>query len=220
MIEIKYKIKSRLGVFETKDFYTNIKGEIYFFEEEIGYIEAERTNADHMFDCNFTLGQVFGLDDSEMQQMSCFFNKEGNWKKSLDKDYDPEEDAFMLKSLYLYSPFRGVGIGTYALRDIIKIFGKQCGYLIGEAKPLQFFNGTTEINGYDKLEQDRKKALKSLLKYYKKLGFKQYEKTSKIYFNLNNIGDFDAILEEFPLVFDELNKRAKKLRAAKEKEST
>ena len=179
-IKIKYNIETKSDVFGAEDFYSVIKGNVRLEDYEsqnIGILKAELLNLDLMEyeGCDFQT--LFLSDDWEMQQFSVLFTKNGNWKIGYYGG-----NLLIIKIVQVYGSFLGLGIGAYMIRDLIRLFCRW-GLVLGYVQPLQIFGPIHKdpVLGLDTFKMDDYAAFEQLLKYYIRIGFKRFSKSSVIY---------------------------------------
>lgn len=213
MIEIDYSVGS--GLYDEKIF-TEIKGRFSYENDDgkniIGHLNGKRLNVDLLDFSGFSIKDELKADIYETAPFAVLFDKNGDWKEDLCEGYSPCNDILILDFFSITSPFRGLNIGSFCFRNFLIIFGQNCGFVVGKMEPLQFtHNHESETLRLDKFEQDPQKAYKKLLKYYKKLGFKQYKNTDIIYINPYVTNDLDYI-EMINLDYDDMNRRVNELK--------
>lgn len=88
----------------------------------------------------------------------------------------------ILERILILPKYRGFGIGAKLIKDIYMNFGSACGLFVVQPFPLQLEHPGAlrdsalewrEKMNYELLEQDEKKAMRSIKAYYKKVGFVQ-----------------------------------------------
>lgn len=135
---------------------------------------------------SYSLYEIFDHSQSAMHLGNMIYDWEN--EDFIEKYEKETEEIFNSNILYIdrieiLPKFRGYGLGKYVIKDIIWRFFSCCGIIALKAYPLQLELYTPlgcddqwrQSMKYDTFEQNRKKAEKSLFKYYQSIGFKKFD---------------------------------------------
>ena len=136
-------------------------------------------------DDNFDIFQIFDSDSYTMRigdEIYDFNNgdiKEDLQRKLFGDDFMVNPNICIFERLTILPEYRGLGIATKFIKDNFFFFNTACGLIVMQPFPLQFEAENTIAKcsdferqmEYDQMEKDEKKARKSLINFYKKVGF-------------------------------------------------
>ena len=171
------------------DFEVYLTDESGYLEEQVGKGKISQILFSLAMDCDFPLIDVMDATHSICQMSGVLF--EWDEEKDLwDKietffNYEPlaNYDIFFLETLEVIEKYRGKGIGTKIINNLIERFYSSCGLWVLKAYPMQHdISIKSEIEEkmsdwnkqmeYPKMELDFEKAQHQLFNYYEKIGFK------------------------------------------------
>ena len=190
-IKFRYQFCSFLGPLE---------GERYIQEIFVDIIKTDDSDEDvqiigkariiimllsQAMDDNFDIFQIFDSDSYTMrigEEIYDFDNcdiKEDLRRKLFVNDCMLNSNICIFERLTILPEYRGLGIATKFIKDNFFFFNTACGLIVMQPFPLQFEAESTIAKcsdferqmGYDQMEKDEDKARKSLINFYKKVGF-------------------------------------------------
>ena len=136
-------------------------------------------------DDNFDIFQIFDSDSYTMrigEEIYDFDNgdiKEDLQRKLFGDDFMCNPNICIFERLTILPEYRGLGIAAKFIKDNFFFFNTAWGLIVMQPFPLQFEAEGTLAKcsdferwmGYDQMEKDENKARKSLINFYKKVGF-------------------------------------------------
>ena len=190
-IKFKYQFCSFLGPMEGERYVQEIFVDIIKTDDGdndvqiIGKAKIVIMLLSQALDDNFDIFQIFDSDSYTMrigEEIYDFDNgdiKEDLRKKLFGNKYMINSNICIFERLTILPEYRGLGIAAKFIKDNFFFFSSACGLIVMQPFPLQFEAESTLAKcsdferkmGYDQMEKDEKKARKSLINFYKKVGF-------------------------------------------------
>lgn len=170
------------------DFEVYLTDETGHLQEQVGKGKISQILFSLAMDCGFPLNDVMDATHSINQMSGVLFEWDEDkdfWDK-IDSyfDFNPLEnyDVLFLETIEVIAKYRGKGLGTKIINNLIERFYSSCGLWVLKAFPMQHDIGITsekEENWsdwnrkmeYPQMEIDFEKAQYLLFNYYKKRGF-------------------------------------------------
>ena len=136
-------------------------------------------------DDGYDIYDVFDTDSYTMRigdEIYDFENddiKEDLGRQLFGDDYMANPNICIFERLTILPEYRGLGIAAKFIKDNFFFFNTACGLIVMQPFPLQFEAEGTHAKcsdferqmEYDQMEKDENKARKSLINFYKKVGF-------------------------------------------------
>lgn len=191
IIEFQYQFCSFLGPIEGERYVQNIFVDIVKTDDSgndaqiIGKASIKIMLLSQALDDNFDIFQIFDSDSYTMHIGSTIYDfdngdiKEDLRKKLFGDDFMINPNICIFERLTILPEYRGLGIAAKFIKDNFFFFSTACGLIVMQPFPLQFEAEGTLAKcsdferrmGYDQMEKDENKARKSLINFYKKVGF-------------------------------------------------
>jgi len=193
---IVFTSHSRLGdPQEPEDCITEFSGKIHVSDEilnkdiEVGRIRGSIVECAKCLNYGFSLFDLFDASSEIDKYMSQVWDYDTmDYSKKINPSEEYLSDTLILEYLYIYPEFNGNGYGLAAIQRTIEHFSMRNNSLVVfEAYPLQFQKDIKDVDNFkkrmnlSKFEEDKNKAIKSLMEYYSSGGFKRIGKTSYMY---------------------------------------
>lgn len=190
-IEFRYQFCSFLGQLEGERYIQEIFVDIIKTDDSgknvqiIGKASIKIMLLSQALDDNFDIFQIFDSDSYTMRigdEIYDFENddiKEDLRRQLFGDDYMANPNICIFERLTILPEYRGLGIAAKFIKDNFFFFSTACGLIVMQPFPLQFeAEGTLAKCSdferqmeYDQMEKDENKARKSLINFYKKVGF-------------------------------------------------
>ena len=190
-IKFRYQFSSFLGPMEGDRYVQKILVDIIKIDESgkevqiIGKADIKILLLSQAFDNNYDIFQIFDSDSYTMrigEKIYDFCNGDINedlQKKLFGDDFMPNPNICIFERLTILPKYRGLGIAAKFIKDNFFFFSTTCGLIVMQPFPLQFESEGTSAKSseferqmeYEQMEKDEKKARKSLINFYKKVGF-------------------------------------------------
>ena len=190
-IKFKYEFESCIGEIEGSRYIQDIKAYIiktdeYGNDEEIiGKGDIKLLLLEQAINDHYSVFEVFDTYEYTMRIGSMIYDfdnceiKEDLQKKLFGDDIMLNPNICIYERMTILPAYRGLGIGTKFVKDKYNFFSSACGLIVMQPYPLQLEavapSGRTdefERNmNFEELEQDSKKAFKSLKDFYKRIGY-------------------------------------------------
>ena len=136
-------------------------------------------------DDNFDIFQIFDSDSYTMHIGSTIYDfdnddiNEDLRRQLFGDDIMINPNICIFERLTILPEYRGLGIAAKFIKDNFFFFSTTCGLIVMQPFPLQFEAECTHTKcsdferqmEYDQMEKDENKARKSLINFYKKVGF-------------------------------------------------
>lgn len=190
-IEFRYQFCSFLGPLEEERYVQNIFVDIIKTDDSgnevqiIGKASIKIMLLSQALDDNFGIFQIFDSDSYTMHIGSTIYDFDnGDINEDLRRqlfgdDFMINPNICIFERLTILPEYRGLGIAAKFIKDNFFFFNTACGLIVMQPFPLQFeAEGTLAKRSdferqmeYDQMEKDENKARKSLINFYKKVGF-------------------------------------------------
>lgn len=190
-IEFRYQFCSFLGPLEEERYVQNIFVDIIKTDDSgnevqiIGKASIKIMLLSQALDDNFDIFQIFDSDSYTMHIGSTIYDFDnGDINEDLRRqlfgdDFMINPNICIFERLTILPEYRGLGIAAKFIKDNFFFFNTACGLIVMQPFPLQFeAEGTLAKRSdferqmeYDQMEKDENKARKSLINFYKKVGF-------------------------------------------------
>ena len=190
-IEFRYQFCSFLGQLEGERYIQEIFVDIVKTDDSgkdvqiIGKASIKIMLLSQALDDNFDIFQIFHSDSYTMRVGEEIYDfrygdiKEDLRRKLFGDDYMTNPNICIFERLTILPEYRGLGIAAKFIKDNFFFFNTACGLIVMQPFPLQFeAEGTLAKCSdferqmeYDQMEKDENKARKSLINFYKKVGF-------------------------------------------------
>ncbi|MBO4805819.1 MAG: hypothetical protein J5554_07235 [Paludibacteraceae bacterium] len=218
-IKFRYQFCSFLGPMEEERYAQKIFVDIVKTDDSgndiqiIGKASIKIMLLSQALDDNFDIFQIFDSDSYTMRIGEEIYDfdlrniKEDLQRKLFGDDIMINPNICIFERMMILPEYRGLGIGAKFVKDRFHYFSTACGLIVMQPFPLQFEPSHTlerdnefeSKMGYDKMEHDSLKAMKSLKDYYKKIGYITVRGYKDLMFLIPNVKNdkLDAIdLEE------------------------
>ncbi len=133
----------------------------------------------------YDIYDVFDADSYTMRIGNMIYDfdnyeiKEDLQRKLFGDDLMINPNICIFERMMILPEYRGLGIGAKFVKDRFHYFNTACGLIVMQPFPLQLEpshalgidNDFESRMGYEELEKDENKAKKSLMNFYKKVGF-------------------------------------------------
>lgn len=190
-IEFRYQFCSFLGPMEGERYIQEIFVDIIKKDDKgkdvqiIGKASVKIILLSQALDDNFDIFQIFDSDSYTMHIGSTIYDfdnediKEDLRRKLFGDDFMINSNICIFERLTILPEYRGLGIAAKFIKDNFFFFNTTCGLIVMQPFPLQFEAESTLAKcsdferqmKYDQMEKDENKARKSLMNFYKKVGF-------------------------------------------------
>lgn len=190
-IEFRYQFCSFLGQLEGERYIQEIFVDIVKTDDSgkdvqiIGKASIKIMLLSQALDDNFDIFQIFDSDSYTMRVGEEIYDfrygdiKEDLRRKLFGDDYMTNPNICIFERLTILPEYRGLGIAAKFIKDNFFFFSTTCGLIVMQPFPLQFEAESTLAKcsdferqmEYDQMEKDENKARKSLINFYKKVGF-------------------------------------------------
>lgn len=190
-IKFRYQFCSSLGPLEGKRYIQEIFVDIVKTDDSgndvqiIGKASIKIILVAQALEDNFDIFQIFDSDSYTMRVGSTIYDFENDdikdelRRKLFGEDYMSNPNICIFERLTILPEYRGLGIAAKFIKDNFFFFSTTCGLIVMQPFPLQFeAEGTLAKCSdferqmkYDQMEKDENKARKSLINFYKKVGF-------------------------------------------------
>lgn len=190
-IEFRYQFCSFLGQLEGERYIQEIFVDIIKTDDSgknvqiIGKASIKIMLLSQALDDNFDIFQIFDSDSYTMRigdEIYDFENddiKEDLRRQLFGDDYMANPNICIFERLTILPEYRGLGIAAKFIKDNFFFFSTACGLIVMQPFPLQFEAEGTHAKcsdferqmEYDQMEKNENKARKSLINFYKKVGF-------------------------------------------------
>lgn len=190
-IIFRYQFCSFLGPMEEERYVQKIFVDIVKTDDSgkdvqiIGKASIKIMLLSQALDDNFDIFQIFDSDSYTMRVGEEIYDfrygdiKEDLRRKLFGDDYMTNPNICIFERLTILPEYRGLGIAAKFIKDNFFFFSTTCGLIVMQPFPLQFeAEGTLAKCSdferqmeYDQMEKDENKARKSLINFYKKVGF-------------------------------------------------
>lgn len=190
-IQFKYEFESYIGEIEGNRYVQDIRASIIKTDEygnnpsiigkgNIKLLLLEQAINDHydifeIFDmCEYTMrigGMIYDFDNCEL--------KEDLRQKLFGYELMLNPNICIFERMTILPEYRGLGIGAKFVKDRYNFFSSACGLIVMQPFPLQLeavgpggrMDEFERNMKFEELEQDTRKATKSLKDYYKRIGY-------------------------------------------------
>lgn len=190
-IKFRYQFCSSLGPLEGERYIQEIFVDIVKTDDSgndvqiIGKASIKIILVAQALENNFDIFQIFDSDSYTMRVGSTIYDFENDdikdelRRKLFGEDYMSNPNICIFERLTILPEYRGLGIAAKFIKDNFFFFSTTCGLIVMQPFPLQFeAEGTLAKCSdferqmkYDQMEKDENKARKSLMNFYKKVGF-------------------------------------------------
>lgn len=190
-IKFRYQFCSSLGPLEGERYIQEIFVDIVKTDDSgndvqiIGKASIKIILVAQALEDNFDIFQIFDSDSYTMRVGSTIYDFENDdikdelRRKLFGEDYMSNPNICIFERLTILPEYRGLGIAAKFIKDNFFFFSTTCGLIVMQPFPLQFeAEGTLAKCSdferqmkYDQMEKDENKARKSLINFYKKVGF-------------------------------------------------
>lgn len=190
-IIFRYQFCSFLGPMEEERYVQKIFVDIVKTDDSgkdvqiIGKASIKIMLLSQALDDNFDIFQIFDSDSYTMRVGEEIYDfrygdiKEDLRRKLFGDDYMTNPNICIFERLTILPEYRGLGIAAKFIKDNFFFFSTTCGLIVMQPFPLQFEAESTLAKcsdferqmEYDQMEKDENKARKSLINFYKKVGF-------------------------------------------------
>ncbi len=190
-IKFKYEFESYIGEIEGSRYIQDIKAyiiktdeygnnEMVIGEGIIKILLLEQAINDH-----YSIYELFDSQEYTMRIGNIIYDfenyelKEDLHNKLFGNDIMLNPNICIFERMTILPEYRGLGIGAKFVKDRYNFFSSACGLIVMQPYPLQLeavgpdgrTNEFERMMNYDKMEQNIRKATKSLKDYYKSIGY-------------------------------------------------
>lgn len=218
-IEFKYTFISPIGPMEGNRYIQDIAVEIIKTNEcgstpvLIGKGKVKILLLSQAMNDHYDIFEIFDTESYTMRIGNMIYDfdnyeiKEDLQRKLFGDDIMFNPNICIFERMMILPEYRGLGIGAKFVKDRFHYFSTACGLIVMQPFPLQLEsshalgrdNEFESKMGYDEMEHDSRKAMKSLKNYYKRIGYITVRGYKDLMFLIPNVKNdkLDAIdLEE------------------------
>lgn len=190
-IEFKYEFRSYIGPMEGGRYIQDIAVEIIKTDEYgnspiiIGKGNVKILLLAQAINDHYDIFEIFDTESYTMRIGNMIYDfdnyeiKEDLQRKLFGDDIMINPNICIFERMMILPEYRGLGIGAKFVKDRFHYFNTACGLIVMQPFPLQLEsshalgrdNEFESKMGYEKMEHDSRKAMKSLKDYYKRIGY-------------------------------------------------
>lgn len=189
-IQFKYEFESCLGDTEGSHYIQDIKASIVRCDEQIdeplliGQSKIKILLLEQAMNDDYSIYDVFDTYDYTMRIGRMIYNFDHDciapdlYMKLFGKKDMLNSNICIFERLEILPEYRGLGIGAKFIKDKYINFSSSCGLIVMQPFPLQLEDQQPQLMkefdrrmNYALMEQDERKATKSLKDFYKRTGF-------------------------------------------------
>lgn len=190
-IEFKYTFSSPIGPLAGERYIQDIAVEIIKTDEYgynpiiIGKGNVKILLLSQAMNDHYDIFEIFDTESYTMRIGNMIYDfdnyeiKEDLQRKLFGDDMMINPNICIFERMMILPEYRGLGIGAKFVKDRFHYFNTACGLIVMQPFPLQLEsshalgrdNEFESKMGYDEMEHDSRKAMKSLKDYYKRIGY-------------------------------------------------
>jgi GNAT superfamily N-acetyltransferase len=146
-------------------------------EVPVGTVNVILIQRDRIVDAEESLFEA--MEENSHETCECFesiFDFESNdWNAEIESLYEPEMlgpfNLLLIEKIEVNHDWRGKGIGSSVIREVVSIFRSSCGLICCKPFPLQY-SGWQEREETTKQKNEREEAFHRIKEFWKSLGFR------------------------------------------------
>lgn len=190
-IEFRYTFRSPIGPIEGERYIQDIAVEIIKTDEYgnnpviIGKGNVKILLLSQAINDHYDIFEIFDTESYTMRIGEMIYDfdnydiKEDLQRKLFGYEGMDNPNICIFERMMILPEYRGLGIGAKFVKDRFHYFSSACGLIVMQPFPLQLEssralgrdNEFESKMGYDEMEHDSRKAMKSLKDYYKRIGY-------------------------------------------------